>query len=454
MKREGNSFNNKISSDNAPRHFKFILLFLLLTTFLLSISLISAAQVNFTKDSDSFDKGETLVAKISANFVENPTRDNVFFYRIGNPSNIPFVYDISKIDGIFYVYALIAEKPAGNYSLSLENVKYMSGALENDENIVRNFTITENTSDFSVSPGFINTLTDFSLEVQNLNQNPITITVSASENLSVQSSISLESGEIKEIDFFRSGNGFASESVKLKSPNTEYLIPVFVNSNTTSDITIDSQNNDSVASSSEESLKFEPNRFSISMATNSTLKRIIYILNTGDTDLKNLTFFIPLSLKPYVKIDASSKIDENSSEQVEITLTSDGKEKFVEDDIIARAGNGNLSSSFEISLNFISDYTFSPENGNESEKEPLVLTTCAQLNGNVCSSNETCSGKSEKLSEGVCCIGICEVIKKSSTGKIIGWTLVVLVVLFLLWFFKRYKSVRPSVDLLKIGAKK
>ena len=118
------SFSDKNSGGNSHSQFKFKfnLLLLSLTVFLLSISLISAAQINFTKDSSSFDKGETLIAKVSANFLEQPTRSNVFFYRNGNPSNIPFVYEIANINDDFYLYALIADKQAGNYSLVLEKI--------------------------------------------------------------------------------------------------------------------------------------------------------------------------------------------------------------------------------------------------------------------------------------------------------------------------------------------
>ena len=54
----------------------------------------------------------------------------------------------------------------------------MKGALESEENLVKNFIITENLSDFSVTPGFIKTSQDFSLEVQNLQENQITISIS------------------------------------------------------------------------------------------------------------------------------------------------------------------------------------------------------------------------------------------------------------------------------------
>ncbi len=415
--------------------------FFLLAVILFSFSLISAAQINFTKGSSDFNQGETLIAKVSANFIEQPTSDNVFFYRDGH-IRVSFVYETSKINDDFYIYALLNGKQAGNYSIVLGNVRYMNGALESDENITKDFTISGNLSDFSVTPGFVSTSEDFFLEVQNLQSEEITVSTSTSDNLLAPNSINIKSGEIKEINFVRSGQG-SFETIKLSSPNTEYFIPVSAGVNVTP------SSSQQTASSSDESFKFEPNRVSISMATDTTSKRIIYLLNTGDTKITNLTFFVPASLSPYVTVSSSKDIKLNSSEQVEIAIDSGSVEKNVVGTIIARTENS--SSSFVISLDFVKDYV--PPVEESSTTETLVLTTCTQLKGNICNENQTCSGETAKVREGVCCLATCETTQKSSTGKIIGWSMVAVVILFLFYFFKRYKRVRPQVDLLKIGKK-
>ena len=225
----------------------------------------------------------------------------------------------------------------------------MKGALESEENLVKNFIITENLSDFSVTPGFIKTSQDFSLEVQNLQENQITISISTPKNLSAQKSITVKSGEIKEIPFVSSGQSSEVENIKLSSTNTKYLIPSFVNSNV-----LPSSASDITSSNGEESFRLEPNQMSVSMATNSTAKRIVYVLNTGDLDLENLTFSIPTSLVNYVTISSPSTVGKNSSEQVEITINSGSIEKSVSDEVTVRTEN--TTSSFEISLDFISDY--------------------------------------------------------------------------------------------------
>ena len=88
--------------------------------------------------------------------------------------------------------------------------------------------------------------------------------------------------------------------------------------------------------------------------------------------------------------------------------------------------------------------------------ETIVRTkTCLEINGTICDSDEKCEGKTENAKDGVCCIGTCKKEDVSNTGKIIGWTIVVIIVLFLLWFFKtKYKGAKKEVDLLKIGSGK
>jgi len=423
-------------------------LLFLLTIFLLSISIISAAEIQFIKNSSDFDKGETLIAKVTGNFLEQVTEDNVFFYR--NHVRVPIVYEISEINDDFYVYALLTGKNQGNYSLSLENVKYMNGAQESEEDIVKNFTINENTSDFSVEPGFVIGDRGFSLEIQNLQGAQIKISITTSERLLSLKEINLQSGEVKKIDFQldNEGNSF-SEEIKLTSEKTEYSIPVFLTSNLTSSNGTgggETSNGDS----EKESFRFEPDAVSVSMATDSTSKRIVYLLNTGNKDITDITFSITSSLEPYVTIDSPEDIDKNSTGRVEITIESDNEEKLIQGEITAETEN--YSSDLKLNLNFISDYV-PPEGENEDE---VIVTTCSDLKGNICSENQECSGEVAYTKDGVCCLSSasCQEAKKSSTGKVIGWLIVAFVVLLLLWFFKRYKRVRPSVDLFRIGGRR
>ena len=111
---------------------KILIIFLILFLF----PMISAVEV---KMNNNFSQGETLTAKISGNFFEAISGENVVFYR-GHvrTSIIPFV---SKINGEFYIYAQLLDKSPNNYSLVIENTKYYQGSKIVEEDIVKNFSI-------------------------------------------------------------------------------------------------------------------------------------------------------------------------------------------------------------------------------------------------------------------------------------------------------------------------
>ena len=406
---------------------KLIIILILLLIF----PLISSVEFEMKKE---FDQGETLVAVISGNFLDQITRDNIFFYK--EHVRIPVVYEVGKINDDFYIYAMLTGKEQGNYSVIIKDIRYMSGIEIIDEDIVKNFTITENTTDFSLNPGFIITSEDFFLEVQNLQEERITVQIDTPEAFISENSLELRSGETKRINFKLNEEGSAFEEIKLSSENANYFVPVFVMSS----INITEE---------EEGLnfKFEPHIVDVSIATDSDSKRIVYILNTGDT-VEDIFISVSPLLEPYVTVSPQeiNTLEKNSTEKIEIFITSGTEEIIIEGQIFARTEN--FTSSLILILDFIKD--FIPE---EPEEEEVIITTCAQLGGIICEEGERCTGQTNPTKDGICCFApaICEEIPKKQTGKIIGWGVIILVILFLFWFFKKYKKVRPKVDLLKIS---
>ncbi|MBN2893341.1 MAG: hypothetical protein JXL97_15825, partial [Bacteroidales bacterium] len=95
---------------------------------------------------------------------------------------------------------------------------------------------------------------------------------------------------------------------------------------------------------------------------------------------------------------------------------------------------------------------------NEStQSEAELLKACESLGGKVCVVNEeTCEGQIKTSKNIKCCIGECVPVKKSSTGKTIGWILIISIALFVTWFLKKkYMKARPqSPNLIDIANKK
>src|SRR3989338_3216449 len=114
------------------------LAFLLFSILFLS-SIISAVEF---QGKTEFQKGETFLAKISGNFFEPISENDIIFLRGHTRISIsPFV---ERIDGDYYVYAQLFGKGSGNYSLVIENAKISEFGRVIEQDLERNFTINEN----------------------------------------------------------------------------------------------------------------------------------------------------------------------------------------------------------------------------------------------------------------------------------------------------------------------
>jgi hypothetical protein len=438
---------------------KYFLLSFFLTLLIISLSLISAVQINMKSE---YSQDETLIAKITGNFIDVPSSGNIFFYR--GHVRIPMQFTITKIESDYYLYALLSGKSPNNYSLQIENVEYKIGTQIYDNNIVKNFTITNTSADFYVAPGFVKTADDFSLELTNLRDESINIEVtydnsSDSEKGFFESlfgtetstkTVELSSGQTDKITFdFASLSADLNESdfktITLKTDNTSYEIPVY----------LDVENSEVEKETDMGKLDFEPLSAKVSIATNSSAIKIFYLYNREEFSVKNISLYVSDKLKPYVSVSPSSmsEIENNSSEKIELTISSGKDEINLSGQLIAKYENlsnsEDIFATTDIFLNFIKDYVPTKEDN----VTVINQKTCLELKGNICNtSTQTCP--EEKViytKDGNCCTVQCEDIEKSSsTGKYIGWAMVALVVLFVVWFFlKKYRRSRQPVDLLK-----
>ncbi|MFH1608052.1 MAG: hypothetical protein ABIA78_02870 [archaeon] len=396
----------------------------LILLFVFSITLISAIQFDMNSE---FDQGETLLAKVSGNFVEPILKENIKFFR--GHVRISLDADVTKINDEFYIYASLLGKTQNDYSIVIENVKYMQGAEIIDKDIVKNFSITNNTADFSITPGFISTNQDTNIEVQNLQDSEIIINIeiensSEGENITLnRDSLTLKSGEIEKVLV---NVGSLEEPtfriIKFKTANLEYEISVYAFSKK------------EIEEPKQTSFKFEPFESDVKMATNSETERIIYFYNTGETILDNVTFTISDSLAPYLSllIEETQDIDSDSNVEIKLLLTSDSDEKSVSGQIKAKAEEEYAYSV--VYLDFIKDYI--PIDG---EDEIIIITstkTCEEESGTICEQDQECDGETIYAKDDKCCLGTCgERQSTTSTGKIIGWGIIIVVIVFLAWFF-------------------
>ncbi len=416
--------------------------FLIVFLILLFSPLIFAVEFGVNP---TYKQGETMIAKISGNFVTPPAGNNVFFYK--EHVRIPFDWGIIKVDNDFYIYALLEGKEEGNYSISIEDVQYMKGSEVLDDNLVKNFSITNETADFSLKPGAVSSSGDFSIEVQNLKDSQITVTVRTSvvntseRAISIVSqggaaasvSVPLASGEIEKI-YFSSGTGYPSfQKIEFSSTGLTYELPVYIFS--------------ASLPSEETSYKMEPSELISSIPTNSITKKTIFIYNTGTKEIKNISLSLSNSINPFVTLSQShiDALNPKSNFPIELSFFSPG-ETEVSGNLKANI-NGEEMLYSQISLKFLANYV--PVN----ESQVSSGKTCAELNGRACTSSQECNAEIVYAKDNVCCLGFCVAKKgKSSTGVIIG-----LVILFVLavagfWFYKKkFKKAKKPVNLLDVA---
>ncbi|VVB83332.1 Uncharacterised protein [uncultured archaeon] len=410
--------------------------FFLLSFIFLLLPLISAVEFNVNQN---FSQGETIIAKISGNFLTPISNQNVFFYE--GHVRIPLEYSVSKIGEDYYLYALTSGKAPSNYSISIQNIQYMRGSEVASDNLAANFSITNNTADFSVNPGFVTTAGDFYLQIQNLQDKELNVGINTqsntskareilvSQDMSSSSSVSLRSGEIKKINFQLGSGESGLRMVELTTGNLTYKVPVYIFSSSAGNFA---------------SLEIDPQFLTLSSSTNASSKTSIYISNSGDKALQNISLSLSDSLVPYIIISQSSIANLSANTGVQIDLSySSSTEKKVEG--ILKLKSGNTSASSFISLTFTKNYTASKTNAS------VITKTCAEISGNICASDEECDKDPIYAKDNVCCLGTCKKTVSSSSGVIIGIIIIGVIAGALFLLYKKYKKAKKPVDLLEIA---
>ena len=101
-------------------------------------------------------------------------------------------------------------------------------------------------------------------------------------------------------------------------------------------------------------------------------------------------------------------------------------------------------------MNFVKDYIPTNETNEDGEGNIILTQTCDELKGKVCSETETCDTEEVDSFEGNCCLTTCKAKTTSSTGQIIGWSIVVIILIILAWFFlKKYRGAKGPMTILE-----
>lgn len=437
---------------------------LLLVLFLFPL----ASAIEFDMKTN-YSQGETLLATFTGNFQNKITENNIIFYRDGHVQ-IPIIFELTEIQNKYYVYALLSGKNPGDYSISLENAKYYKQGEIVDDAIKKDFHISEDFADFSIKPGFVITEDDFSIEIQNLkddnlvlkinkpqqeisttnetnvseeesgfldfllNEFFLTLTGKISLELDEQTSIEFVPGEIKTIDFkMQSTSEPTLKTIKFSSENSEYNLPVYIPTKL-------------IIEDYQRKLKFNPSELKVSLDKNMSFIEKIKLNNLVNETLENITFEFSNALKPYLELSQiKNKMNPLSSQEIEIIFSSSNKSEIIVGELTAKIANEteDISITFEV----VSEEIINPEN---LSPEVAKSKTCEELDGTICEEGQECSGEIRYAKDGNCCLDQCTEPEEDNTKLIIGWAIIIVIIIALIWFFKfKYKTAKGEVDLFK-----
>jgi hypothetical protein len=434
---------------------------ILLSLILLLILLPNILAIDF-EIKDTYSQGETLITKISGTFVEPIFKEDILFYR--DHVRIPFDFEFAKIEGDYYLYAQLLGKIPGNYSIRIEEAKYIKFGQEIEGDVRSNFTISNNFSEFSVSKGFIQVEEDFSLDVLNLQDYELKIFLDQDqvivdqeeqesegglfetlfggesenpiEEQTGENNLTISPGETKTIDFdFNYFEDSSFSIINLDSQNTSYQIYVFVEE-------------DLVNDDEEQRFRFQPDSLNFSISTDTESQRILYLENYGNGILENITLTLSDSLKDYIILSKENidELEDNSTFKLTLNITSLDEDKLVQGYIEAEIYEGEIID-IPIAMNILKGYIPSEENNNA----PL-LETCEEKEGFICKDYEECSEETVSTKTGSCCLTECNQKEASSKGKLIGWLIIIFLVGFVIWFIKtKYFKSSGKINLLKIA---
>jgi hypothetical protein len=287
---------------------------------LLVFPFCSSAQISMK---ENYDLGETLIAKISGNFLQPPSEQSISFYRRHMSTTMDF--SLTKVENDYYVYSKIPfEKIPDNYSIVIEDVRYFQGSTIKTDNLFYNFSISNETADFSIEPAALIAYSDFSVSVQNNLDSELSLEVSflnetepsggffsffAGDSESA-SSFLLSPGEEKSIFFDIDDFSEGLNIINITSNNLKYSISASI-----------------IKEEENTEFNFEYSQINVSFKTYSLKSKKVKILNDGENTIENISLSLSSSLKSYLNLSTEliERIEPNSSAEITITFFSKKK---------------------------------------------------------------------------------------------------------------------------------
>ncbi len=362
---------------------------------------------------ENYQMGEDIISSIGGNVAGPISESNVRLLR--GHVEVAFEYELKKLGETYFIYGL-APLSSNNYTLEIRDIPTLISGKLQKANITVSINVTNETAPYVIKPGLILTQNDF--EITLISNRDITeeIIIRAPQAFNV----TVKPGENKikfSIESFPPGLS--------KVTIASYEIPVFI-------IKPENPNDQE----NKEEILFIPDRINKVVLINEKVIFPIQIVNRGNSTL-NLQFIFNenrFKINPEVK-----EIKPNSVLNLDVTVLDS---LLVDENIQVTIGNETFNLPIKIS------YT---ENKSEVMDIPANNSIesrfyCIELNGIKCASGQICSGQNVSSLDGGCCLGQCQIPKKSSSYSWVGYLLVVIILIILVIIGGRYLKSKRNKD--------
>lgn len=394
--------------------------------FLFSFSSILAIEIIYSKD--SYQPQELFQVRITGNFI-SLNENNIFIYKEGKVHPEPTIKGLTKKNNVYYFYAILPNEP-GNFTFRIKDADYLERGILKSDLIIKPLLIElKNQSDLYINQGFIIPKNDFSIKVKSLYGNT---ELNAKFEATGEEKKLFLTEQIEETLNFKLP-ALPPQNSKLTINN--YEIPIFLVNKVEPIYEIE----------------FIPNLIEGVIVADNKYNFIILIKNPTEKNLENiiLSSDINTSFNPS-KIEI---LEPNKTAFINLTITIDKVEEKFSGNIKANTNNKTfyLPVKFIVTKNESEIKVIDSTNPTNNPNENSNVLSCSQV-GNICSSDEICSGDIINSLEGSCCVGLCEEKKSLFSSRIVGIILIILLILMIIYIvikIRRKRNLKSPEDILE-----
>ena len=413
---------------------------------------------------ESYEKKETAIVELSGSILNTLSKSNVKILKDGH-INSGTEYNIKKLNNKYYLW-FTSPQIEGNYTLLVENILTNEGGIQKNINFEDYFIVSGNTTDYSIEPGIIFASEDFSINIALYAEDEESIDI----DLPNPRSFLLQQGNNR-VDFKKNdfqGTSFLTIKIgKYSIPAYVMGAPIIVNN---SNINNTNSTNSTILNQSNSTL----NGTALNNSLNQTKNEVVFngsfkvlplrieaiVLKGNKTDLfpftvtnlknetlsnisleydKNIFKIIPeniSSLKINESVIFNIKINDNLTRAIKKSIIVTSGKEFQY--LIFELYFTNKEENVEIYYNL--DILNSPSG------KSLLHCVGEINNGKICSaSGEVCDKRTILSKEGDCCTSKCT--KEEGESKSwIGYLIIGIAVLVLIFIYLKYKKVKPSAN--------